>query len=144
MTITETRQPRFGVNDDVYILDTEIYDTPKWIHGVVEEVGDETILVKWDDLADPTEYELSDLPDIRHIQPTPEGEKAGEYNLPIYSAEDLQKLFIRNCCEGYRDDKIVGSRLNIQYALINQGNMKEWFEWLSSLKIIKEKGYGIL
>lgn len=57
--------PRFGVNDDVYILDTQIYNDPKWIHGIVEEVGDETILVKWDDLQDPTEYQLSDLPDIR-------------------------------------------------------------------------------
>lgn len=65
MTYTEKKQPRFGVNDEVYILDTQIYDTPKWVHGVVEEVGDESILVKWDDMVDPTEYWLSDLPDIR-------------------------------------------------------------------------------
>lgn len=58
----------------------------------------------------------------------------GFQNATIYTADELQKLFIRNCCEGYFDE----------CALINQGNMKEWFEWLASLKIIKEHGHGIL
>lgn len=61
----------FGVNDEVFILDTEIYDEPTWIHGKVEEVGEETISVKWHDLDEPTEYELSNLPDIRFKTPTP-------------------------------------------------------------------------
>lgn len=69
MTYTEKKTPQFGVNDEVYVLDTEIYDNPTWVHGVVTEVGDESLQVKWDDLEDPTDYEISDLPDIRHKLP---------------------------------------------------------------------------
>jgi len=65
MTYTERKQPKFSVKDDVYIFDTEVCDPPKWVHGVVKEVGDETVLIQWDDFDDPTDYELSDLPDIR-------------------------------------------------------------------------------
>ena len=58
----------------------------------------------------------------------------GFQNATIYTADELQKLFIRNCSEGCYDE----------WALINQVNMKEWFEWLASIKIIKEQGHGIL
>lgn len=53
---------------------------------------------------------------------------------PLYTAEELQKNFIRQTCEGYdKNDR----------ALINQADLKGWFEWLASLKIIKEHGFGI-
>lgn len=67
MTYYEKKQPPFTINDEVCIMDTQIYQKPKWIIGIVEEVGDETILVKWADLKEPTEYELSDLPDIKFL-----------------------------------------------------------------------------
>lgn len=78
----------------------------------------------------PIEYETYPE-DKRRIIESPE---PGFQNAEMYTSDELQKLFIRNCCEGYFDE----------CALINQGNMKEWFEWMASLKIIKEQGHGIL
>lgn len=78
----------------------------------------------------PIEYETYPE-DKRRIIESPE---PGFQNATTYTPDELQKLFIRNCCEGYFDE----------CALINQGNMKEWFEWMASLKIIKEQGHGIL
>lgn len=57
---------RFSKNDDVYILDNKMVEVKVCIHGVVEEVGEETVLIKWDDLPEETEYGLSDLPNIQH------------------------------------------------------------------------------
>ena len=49
---------RFSKNDDVYILDNKTVEVKVCIHGVVEEVGEETVLIKWDDLPEETEYNL--------------------------------------------------------------------------------------
>ena len=64
MTYTEKKQPKFAVGDEVFILDNRI-----WVKGDVLEVGYETILIQWSDLKEPTEYDLSDLPDIRNSTP---------------------------------------------------------------------------
>lgn len=67
MTLTEKKMPIYNVNDIVYIMDNEIYDTETCIRGMVTECGDETIVIKWDDLPDETEYELADMPKISFL-----------------------------------------------------------------------------
>ncbi len=64
MTLTEKKTTPYNVNDDVYVLDTEIYKQETCIHGIVKELGDETICIKWDDLTEETEYELSNIPQL--------------------------------------------------------------------------------
>lgn len=125
MTYTEKKQPSFGVNEGVYILDTQIYDKPTWIHGVVQEVGDESILVKWGDLEDPTEYELSDLPDIRHHQP--EGEKVEEFTTNMQLK--IGKLEV-NC---FDEDGEMSIRVgNSRYQSLSMDEAKELAHFLQS------------
>lgn len=78
----------------------------------------------------PIEYETYPEDKRRIVEVTEPGHQTPE----TYTVEELKKYFMRNCCEGYQDE----------CALINQVNMKEWFEWLASLSIIKEHGTGIL
>lgn len=119
MTNTEKKQPSFGVNDEVYIIDTEIYDKPTWIHGKVKEVGEETISVKWDDLDDPTEYELSNLPDIRFTKPTDKGNEAKRFTI-----QEIKQSYALHL--GYKDteDLKAGEQLETSDARV--------FDWLLS------------
>ena len=36
-------------------------DSKKWVNGIVEEVGDETIYIQWEDLSEGTEYSIEDV-----------------------------------------------------------------------------------
>lgn len=50
--------PKYEVGQHVKIYDT---DDEKAVNGIITEVGDETIEVKWEDLTDPSEYEISNI-----------------------------------------------------------------------------------
>jgi hypothetical protein len=58
MTKKEKTGPKYEVGQHVKIYDA---DDKKVVNGVVTEVGDETIEIKWDDLTDPCEYEISNI-----------------------------------------------------------------------------------
>lgn len=50
--------PKYEAGMAVRIYDE---DDEKTVNGVITEVGDETIKIKWEDLHDPTEYEISKI-----------------------------------------------------------------------------------
>lgn len=50
--------PTYSVEQRIRTKDEQ---TKEWVWGTVKEVGDETILVKWDDIKDPTEYNISEV-----------------------------------------------------------------------------------
>lgn len=60
MTLTEKKLLPLGVGDDVKCFNDGMDGHPvKWAYGEVTEVGDESFVVQWEDLDDPTEYEWS-------------------------------------------------------------------------------------
>lgn len=57
-TVTERKMLPLGVGDEVTTYDDGTDGHPeKTVNGKVLEVGEESFLVQWDDLEDPTEYE---------------------------------------------------------------------------------------
>lgn len=58
--------PRWVVGEQVKLWELpDGYRTKAgWVHGTITGVGDDTIEIKWNDLDEPTEYELSNLPNI--------------------------------------------------------------------------------
>jgi hypothetical protein len=50
--------PKYEVGQKVRIYDE---DDAKMVNGIITEVGDETIEIKWEDLSEPTEYEISKI-----------------------------------------------------------------------------------
>lgn len=58
MTTYEKIGPTFSVGQSTTTYDIE---SEKWVNGIVEEVGDETILIKWEDLENPIEYRLDSI-----------------------------------------------------------------------------------
>lgn len=54
----DKKGPKYEVGQHVRTYDE---DDEKMVNGVITEVGDETIEIKWEDLIDPTEYEISKI-----------------------------------------------------------------------------------
>ena len=54
-------------------------------------------------------------------------------------ANELEKSFTRSCIEGYQDTKILGKKEENFYALVNRGQMKEWFIWLAEQIVNKSE-----
>ena len=54
----DKKGPKYEVGQYEKIYDA---DDEKVVNGVITEVGDETIEVKWEDLKEPTEYEISNI-----------------------------------------------------------------------------------
>lgn len=50
--------PKYEVGQHIKTYDA---DDEKVVNGVITEVGDETIVVKWEDLKEETEYEKADI-----------------------------------------------------------------------------------
>jgi len=50
--------PKYEIGQHVRTYDE---DDEKMVNGVITEVGDETIEVKWEDLLEPCEYEISKI-----------------------------------------------------------------------------------
>lgn len=50
--------PKYEAGQHIKTYDA---DDEKVVNGVITEVGDETILVKWEDLMEETEYEKADI-----------------------------------------------------------------------------------
>lgn len=63
-TYYEKSPAKFAVGETVFVN-----DGGQWVEGEVLEVGDETILVQWQDLPDPTEYEAKEWETIHHHLP---------------------------------------------------------------------------
>ena len=61
-TYYEKTPPKFAVGETVFINE----DGEKWDEGEVLEVGDETILVQWQDLTEPSEHPASEWYLIHH------------------------------------------------------------------------------
>lgn len=53
MTTFEPTGDKWAVGTSLRVLDKE---THKWVHGVIDETGDESFSVKWGDLPEPCEY----------------------------------------------------------------------------------------
>ena len=56
-------EKKFKVGEEVKTYDAE---DKKTIYGKVLEVGEETIYIKWDDLKNPIEHDLTEFDDIKH------------------------------------------------------------------------------
>lgn len=54
--LDDKKGPKYEVGQHIKFFDA---DDQRVVKGVVTEVGDETICVKWDDLREDTEYERS-------------------------------------------------------------------------------------
>lgn len=50
--------PKYEAGQHIKTYDA---DEEKVVNGVITEVGDETIVVKWEDLREDTEYEIADI-----------------------------------------------------------------------------------
>lgn len=50
--------PKYEVGQHIKTYDA---DEEKVVNGVITEVGDETIVVKWEDLIEDTEYGIADI-----------------------------------------------------------------------------------
>lgn len=62
MTHYEKKLPALGKGDEVKYYDDGKDGHPiKWVTGIVTEGGDESFVVQWEDLPDPTEYEFSKI-----------------------------------------------------------------------------------
>ncbi len=66
-TYYEKSPPKFAVGETVYINE----HGEGWAEGEVLEVGDETILVQWNDLSESTEHPASEWYMICHNYPSP-------------------------------------------------------------------------
>ena len=49
---------KYEVGQHVKIYDA---DDEKFVNGIITEAGEETIEIKWEDLADPCEYEICNI-----------------------------------------------------------------------------------
>lgn len=68
MTLTEKKTLPLGIGDTVTHYDDGKDGHPeKWVNGVVTEIGDESFVVQWEDLEDPTEYEWQKV-EIKGLQ----------------------------------------------------------------------------
>jgi hypothetical protein len=56
--LDDKKGPKFEVGQHIKVYDT---DEECVVNGEILEVGDETILVKWEDLTEPTEYEIAKI-----------------------------------------------------------------------------------
>lgn len=54
-------EKKFKVGDDV-----KTKDDTKYVYGKVLEVGEETIYIKWEDLQDPSEHDMSEFDLVKH------------------------------------------------------------------------------
>lgn len=58
MTTYEKTGPTYSVGQELRTRDEE---TKKWIKGVVEEVSEGTVMIKWEDLSEPIEYRIDQV-----------------------------------------------------------------------------------
>lgn len=55
------KSKKYAVGEGWMICDEE---TQEWVNGIITEVGDETVCIKWEDLPEETEYRIDDMPRI--------------------------------------------------------------------------------